>query len=219
MGKRTIRVLSLMALMVGGSGVVRAAEIQRSTFQGSQVLAGFFGSASITCTDGVSTGFVSAFGSLQGAEQIFTSTGAPPFMSNGVLVQIDSYSNSCTGQILGGMSGGIPNALTPPDKKLSSAAMVGSALVQDFFSGVQIPVSIDVDVIGSGQTSQSKGHNKTKIKGATGGPIIVSTDRSANGNRGATPEGTIIIDGVDIAAEFSFGLLISNSSATQTISK
>ena len=34
-----------------------------------------------------------------------------------------------------------------------------------------------------------------------------------------TPEGTIIIDGVDIAAEFFFGILISNSSATQTISK
>ena len=113
-------------------------------------------------------------------------------MANGVVVSVDSYSNSCTGQILGGMSGGIPNALTPPDKKLTSATMAGSGLVQDFFSGVQIPVSIDVDVIGSGQTSQSKAHSKTKIKGATGGPIIVSTDRSANGNRGATPEGTII---------------------------
>ena len=87
-----------------------------------------------------------------------------------------------------------------------------------YFTGATIPISIDVDVIGSGQTSQSKAHSETKIKGSTGGPIVVSTDRSANGNRGATPEGTII-DGVDIAAEFSFGILISNSSATQTISK
>jgi hypothetical protein len=219
MGNRAIGSMSLLAFVVGVSGVARAAEIQRVTFQGSQVVAGFFGSASITCADGVTPGFVSAFGSLSGAEQIFTSTGAPPFMSNGILVQIDSYSNSCTGQILGGLSGGIPNGLTPPDKKLSSAAMVGSTLVQDFSSGAQIPVSVDVDVIGSGQTSQSKAHSKTKIKGATGGPIIVSTDRSANGNRGGTPEGTIIIDGVDIAAEFSFGLLITNSSASQTISK
>jgi len=219
MGNKAVRSLSLMAFVVGVSGSARAAEIQRSTFQGSQVQAGFFGTASIICPDGVTPGFVSAFGSLTGAEQIFTSTGAPPFMSNGILVQVDSYSNSCTGQILSSMSGGIPNGLTPPDKHLTSAAMAGSGSVQDFFSGAVLSVAVDVDVIGSGQTSQSKGNNKTKIKGSTGGPIVVSSDRSANGNRGGTPEGTIIIDGVDIAAEFSFGLLITNSSASQTILK
>jgi len=219
MSNRVVRSLSLLVFVVGVGGVARAAEIQRSTFQGSQVVAGFFGGASTTCADGVTTGFVSAFGSLWGAEQIFTSTGAPPFMSNGILVQIDSYSNSCTGQIFGGMSGGIANGLTPPDKHLTSAAMAGSTLVQDLFSGDQIPISVDVNVIGSGQTSQSKAHSKTKIKGSTGGPIVVSSDRSANGNRGGTPEGTIIIDGVDIGAEFSFGILITNSSASQTIIK
>ena len=52
MQKAVIRSLSLMVFVVGTSGVARAAEIQRVTFSGSQAVAGFFGSASITCGDG-----------------------------------------------------------------------------------------------------------------------------------------------------------------------
>jgi hypothetical protein len=217
MGNRAIRSLSLMVFVVGVSGTARAAEVQRVTFQGSQAVAGFFGSASITCADG-SPGFVSAFGSLSGAEQIFASTGAPPSTANGVFVQLDSYSNSCTGVSLSG-NGVISDGFTGPDKKLSSAAMAGSTLVQDFFTGAQIPVDVDVSVIGTGQLTQSKGHNKSKTRGSTGGPITISTSRSANSNRDGTPEGTISIDGVDINPEFFFGILVSNSSASQTITK
>jgi hypothetical protein len=218
MGNKVIQSLSLVAFVVGVSETARAAEIQRVSFEGSQAVAGFFGSASITCGDG-SPGFVSAFGSLSGAEQIFASTGSPPSMANGVFVQVDSYSNSCTGVILGGASGGITDGFTAPDKKLSSATMSGSTVVQDFGTGAQVPVSVNVTIIGSGQITQSKSHNKTTLRGSTGGPVQVTMDRSANANRTGTPEGTISIDGVDIAPEFFFGILVSNNSATRTVTK
>jgi len=218
MRKAVIRSLSLMVFVAGTSGVARAVEIQRVTFSGAQAVAGFFGSASITCGDG-SPGFVSAFGSLSGAEQIFASNGAPPSMNNGVFVQLDSYFNSCTGQSLGGANGGITNGFTAPDKKLSSATMAGTTLVQDFTTGDQVTVAVDIDIIGTGQTTQSKAHNKTTLRGTTGGPVQVTMDRSANANRTGTPEGTISIDGNAIIPEFFFGILVSSSNATQTKTK
>jgi hypothetical protein len=218
MRKVAIQSLSLMVFVVGVSGVARAAEIQRVSFSGSQAVVGFFGSAQITCADGL-FGFAAATGSLSGAEQIFASTGSPPSMANGVFVQIDSYFNTCTGVSVGGASGGITDGFTAPDKKLTSATMAGTTLVQDFGTGAQISVTVDVDVIGTGQITQSKGHNKTTLKGSTGGPIQVTMSRSANGNRTGTPEGTISVDGVAIAPEFFFSILVNNSSAQQTITK
>src|SRR5262245_12037195 len=125
MHKRGIGSLSMVAVFVVGlSAPARAAvDVQRVTFKGSQVNTSFMVSTEVTCADG-SSNIVIANGSLSGAEQVSAQTGLPTFMSNGVVVDL-SYFNGCTGTQVGFASGGIPNALTPPDKKLTSAAMVG----------------------------------------------------------------------------------------------
>jgi hypothetical protein len=208
----------LVALSIGAAAPADATtEILKETFSGSQVIAGFFGSGSLTCPDGT-PGFVSAFGSLTGALQITKSPGTPSSMSNGVFVEVDSFFNTCTGQGLSG-SGGIPGGFTPPDKKLTSSAMSGSTLVQDFGSGLQIPVSVNVSVVGTGNLSQSKDNSQSKTVGSTGGPLSINHSHFANSNRSGTATGTITIDGTPIDAEFFFSLLIANDNSSMSVSK
>ena len=218
MVNRAFRSLSLVAFIVGVSGMARAAEVQKVTFQGSGVSVSYFGNAAITCADG-SLGFVSAFGILLGAEQISASTGMPPFMSNGVFVQVDSYSNSCTGVMMSNANSGLASGFTPPDKKLTSSALVGTASVQDFATGAQVSVSIDIDLFGEGQLQVSKLRSRSSQRGVPGGPVTVTTTRSANTNRNGTAEGTMSIDGVDIAPEFFSVSLFGSSNATRTVSR
>src|SRR5262245_49968902 len=127
MNKRAIgSVFTAAAFVVSLGGPARAAtEISRVTFKGSQVFLAFMASANVTCAD-QSEGFAFANGFLSGAEQISMTTGQPTFMSNGTLVTIQSYFNSCTGASVSFADGGVPNSLTPPDKKLMSSAMAGS---------------------------------------------------------------------------------------------
>jgi hypothetical protein len=218
MGKNGIRSLLSMVFVVGVSGSAAAAEVQRTTFGGSGVSVNFFGSAAITCDDD-SPGFISAFGVLLGAEQIQTSTGSPDFKSNAVFVQIDSYSNSCTGQIVGNANNTITNGFVPPDKKLNSSTMAGSTVVTDFISGQQLSVSIDVDLFGEGQLQVSKSRSRSSVRGVPGGPVTITMSRSANTNRSGAGDGTISINGVDIAPEFFSAFLFGNSNAIRTVSR
>ena len=137
MHKRGIGSLFMVGMFVVGlGGPARAAtEIQRVTFKGNQVSASFTISSNITCPGG-GDGIVIANGSLSGSEQVFASTrdadlhverrGRRPL----VLQQLHRH------ETIGFGSGGAPNTLTPPNKKLDSAAMVGTATVQDFGSGL-----------------------------------------------------------------------------------
>jgi len=169
---------SLFFFIVGAGGHARAATVvQQVTFTGSQVPVGFFGSGEVTCADGTQ-GFVSAFGSLSGAQTVSRSTGTPQSFSNGVFVEIDSFFNTCTNQALSG-TGGVANAFTPPDKQLTSAALVGTASVQDFSSGATIPVTFNVTVQGVGNTSQSKSNSQSKTIGAKGGPLVINVSHFA----------------------------------------
>jgi hypothetical protein len=217
MREKLIGSLLSLVLVSTVSAQAHAAEVQRVSFAGTGATVQFFGSAAITCGNG-SPGFVGAFGSLLGAEQVSRMTGVPTVISNGLFVQIDSYSNSCTGQVIGSSNGFIENAFQPLDKKLTSTVMVGSVVVQDFNTGEQISVSVDVDVIGDGQLSQSKGNSKSSVRGSKGGPITVTQTRSANSNRTGFAQGTITIDGVTIVPDF-FSFLFGTSNATHTISK
>ena len=209
---------SLFFLIVGADGHARAATVvQQVTFTGSQVPVGFFGSGEVTCADG-SQGFVSAFGSLSGAQTVSRSTGTPQSFSNGVFVEIDSFFNTCTNQALSG-TGGVANAFTPPDKQLTSAALVGTASVQDFSTGATIPVTFNVTVQGVGNTSQSKSNSQSKTIGSKGGPLMINISHFANSNRSGTATGTISIGGVAIDPQFFFAILIANDNASTTISK
>ena len=210
------------ALVFGVSGPAHAAkDVQRVTFKGSQVSATFMVSSEITCADG-SSGIIIANGSLQGAESVQAQTGLPTFMSNGVVVDL-SYFNGCTNTQVGFASGGIPNALTPPDKKLTTAAMVGSGTVQDFGTGQTIPVTINVTVEGEGNTNifQSKSKSKSKIVGADGGTLQVTVTKSNlnNTNRPASATGTISIEGFAVNADFIFAFMNANDNTSKTITR
>jgi len=193
-----------------------ATEIQRVTFKGIQVTASFATFTNITCADN-SDGFIIANGFLNGAEQIFRTAGSPTFMSNGVTMDL-SYFNSCTGTSVSA-SGGFPNALTPANKKLDSASMVGSGTVQDFSTGQTVPVSFNVSFVGEGQTFQSKGTSKSTIVGSTGGPISVFTSRSAGAFRFATATGTMSIEGFAVNVDFTSAAFNQNDNSSKTFTK
>jgi hypothetical protein len=217
MRNRVVGSLLIAAVSVGTSAPARAADLIRLDIVNTQVSAGFFGSGPTTCSDG-SPGFVAAGGSLIGGQFIQSQTGQPTFNSNGVLVLIDFYFNSCTSQSLSG-AGQVVNGLTPPDKKLTSAMMVGTALVQDFGTGATIPVSINVTVTGTGNLNQSKSSSKSRVIGTKGGPIFISHDHGQNQNRQGTAAGTISVDGVAIDPQFTFGLLNANDNSSVSITK
>jgi hypothetical protein len=208
----------------GASGPAQAAkEVQKTTFKGSQVQASFTVSTEVTCADG-SSGLVIANGSLQGAESITVQTGQPTFMANGVTVDL-SYVNGCTGTEIGFASGGIPNALTPPDKNLTSAAMVGSGTVQDFGTGQTIPVTINVSVEADGDlritSSKSKSKTKTTIVSSAGTTMQVTKNKGNfnNANRIGEASGTISIEGFALNADFTFAIMNANDNTTKTITK
>jgi len=219
MHKRGIGSLSMVAVFVVGlSAPAQAAtEVQRVTFKGAQVTSSFTISTNITCAD-TSDGIIIANGFLNGAEQVFASTGMPTFMSNGVTMDL-SYFNSCTGTTIGFGSGGFPNALTPPNKKLDSAAMVGTGTVQDFGSGQTIPVSFNISFVGDGLTSQGKGNSKSRLVGSTGGPLQVTISHTANSNRSAIATGTMSIEGFAVNADFLFPFFNLNDNSQKSISK
>jgi hypothetical protein len=219
MRKRASGMMLLAVLIVGLSADARAAtEVQRFTFRGSQAAVGFFGSGTTSCADG-STGIVAASGFLSGAEQITRSTGTPQTISNGVLVEVDFFVNTCTGQSLGGAEGSVLNGFTPPDKKLTSSSLIGSTSVQDFSTGATIPVSINVTVQGTGTLSQSKSNSHSRTIGSRGGPLTISVDHSANSNRSGTATGTMSLDGAAIDAQFFFAILSADDNSSMTISK
>ena len=191
--------------------------IFKETFKGSQAFAEFFGSGSLTCADG-STGVVSVFGFLNGAQQIIIQTGQPTTMGNGVSIEMDSFFNSCTGQALSG-EGQIVGGFTPPDTKLTSAAMAGTTSIQDFGGGPPVTLSLNVTLTGTGSTSQSKDNSHSKIIGSKAGPLNFSQSHFANSNRSATLSGSLTVAGVPIDVQSFFADLVANDNSSMSVSK
>ena len=141
--KRTGFVLvTMVGVALSMSQTAAAAEVARYTFSGATASLSFWASTSLTCVDG-SGGFAFVVGQLQGAEQMSSAPGSS-YESNGVYVGIDGYYNSCTGGSISGASGGIANGFSVFDKKLTSAILAGSGMVQEFVYGSRLSVSIDV---------------------------------------------------------------------------
>ena len=213
---------AVLATLVLGGWVGRAqatTEVQRVTFVGSQAAFQFSASTSITCADG-SGGVAAAFGFISGADSINNSTGSPQSLSNGTFVEIDFYSNSCTGAFISFGDGGIANSYTPVDKKLSSAAIVGSGTVQDFNSGNVFPVSLNVTFTGTASTFQQKSNSHTKITGTKHGNLLIAHNQSANSNRAATVSGQVTIDNVTFSSlDVFFAQFFANSSDSLSVSK
>jgi hypothetical protein len=221
MQTKTTAVLAALVL-AGWVGRAQATtEVQRVTFVGSQASFEFSASTSITCADG-SGGVANALVFASGADSINNSTGSPQSLSNGTFVEIDFYYNSCTGAFLSFGDGGIANSYTPPDKKLSSAAIAGSGTVQDFNTGNTFPVSLNVSFAGSGSTFQQKSSSHTKVTGTKHGNLSISHNQSANSSRAATVTGSFSIDNVSFGSadlDVFFAQMAANSSDSLSVSK
>ncbi len=212
--KMSVLLVSALVVASAGGRAFGAVTVDKQTFKGSQGATTFSGSATIACAGGGS-GTVSASGFLSGSQQITKTSGSPKMVNNGVFVEVDSYSNTCTGATLGFADGGIANGFTPPNAHLNSAQLLGTTTVQDFGTGLTITVAIDVVLEGTGPISAEKSNTKTKTKG----PFTITIMRSASASRAADASGTISVGGVAIDATFSSTTLSTNANATLTITK
>jgi len=197
--------------------VARAATVDKQKFKGAQAAGVFAATTTITCSDG-SAGSVSVSGFLSGSVQISKMSGTPVNISNGIFVEIDFYSNDCTGQSFSG-TGGISGGFTAPNKKLNSAGLSGSTLVQDFGTGNQIPVSLDIVIEGTGALTTTKSHSRSRTVVTPGGPVTIAIDHSGNANRSGVASGTISVDGITLTPMFSSVTLNDNANIQVTITK
>lgn len=192
--------LSAVAVMSVGLAA-QATVLERDRFKGSQVATSFSGSVALTCADG-SEGTATASGFLSGASTLTKTKGAPRTETNGIFVDV-TYSNSCTGVNVSFADGSIPDGLTPPrNKKLKDAALDGNGTVQDFGTGATLPISLAVDVEGTGDVNTSAASSHTTTVNTPGGTITVTITHSANANRSGTASGTVTIDGVVFTPDF-----------------
>ena len=216
---RKAMMTAVLVAMTAGAAVPADATtvIFKETFKGSQAFAEFFGSGSLTCANGT-TGFVSIFGFLNGAQQVIIQTGTPTTIGNGVSIEVDSFFNTCTNQALSG-EGQIVGGFTPPDTKLTSAAMAGTTSIQDFGGGPPVTLSLNVTLTGTGTTSQSKDNSHSKIIGSKEGPLSITQSHFANSNRSATLSGSLTVAGVPIDVQSFFGILVANDNSSMSVSK
>jgi hypothetical protein len=175
----------------------------------------FVASTGITCP-GDAGGFAMVVGNLSASEALYSYVGSP---FNGTFVQIDVYYNSCTGVSFAG-AGSISGGFTAPDKKLTSASVAGSGTVQSYPDGVQFPISLDIQVLGVGATTNSKSSSHSKTTATKQGPLYINHDHSANTNRPGEASGSITFDGISFPAiESYYSSLNANGSASATISR
>jgi hypothetical protein len=209
-------VTALTSVSLGS--IAHAKTVDKQKFKGSQTATSFTVDEALTCADGTS-GSVFASGFLSGSDSISKETGTPKTTSNGVFVELDIYSNTCTGVNFNFGDGGIPNGYTPPNKNLNSAGLMGTASVQDFDTSKTIAIVIDLVVEGTGPITASKSHSHTRTVQTPGGPITINIDSSANSNRSGDVSGTLSIDGTEFDATYSSTTLSTNATMEITISK
>jgi hypothetical protein len=217
MRSRTAVVLASALAVTSVAGAARAATVEKQKMTGSHAATSFSSEASIKCGDG-SDGSIFASGFLMASETVTKETGTPTVVSNGIFVEVDSYSNSCTNVFTSG-TGGIANGFTPPNKGLNSAGLEGSTSFQDLNTGALIPISIDVVIVGTGPISASKSSTKTKTIMGKCGPVTITITRQAEANRSGIASGTITIDGVALDSTFSVTTLEASSNVDITITK
>ena len=209
-------VTALTSVSLGS--IAHAKTVDKQKFKGYQTATTFTVNETLTCADRTS-GSVFASGFLSGSDSISKETGSPKTISNGVFVELDTYSNTCTGVNFGFADGSIPNGYTPPNKNLNSAGLMGTASLQDFDTGRTIVIAIDLVVEGTGPITASKSHSHTRTVQTPGGPVTINIDTSANSNRSGDVSGTLSIDGTELDATYSSTTLSTNASTEITIGK
>jgi hypothetical protein len=212
---------AILVSMTAAAGVSHAAPatVLKDKFSGTQAATSFQISQSITCAGG-GTGSVFAFGFVAGADSITTMTGSPKANgSNGTFVEIDSYSNTCTGTNFGSAAGAISNGYVPPDSNLTSARATGTGLIQDFGTAIQYSVTLNLTFTGIGPLNDSKSHTMSRTISAAGKPLTMSNSHFENTHRAAMLSGTVTLEGFALTPIFFFGSLVSNDNSELTVTK
>ena len=167
----------------------------------------------VTCAD-TSQGSATAF--------VFVSGGsfADPFGSGtGTLLNVFSFSNSCTGDSFGEATGYIQGGVTGPNHPLMSARLTGSTTTQVFDQPDRmVSLGLDLTFTGDGDMNVSRDTTQTRTITGPGGPFTITIQRGAFRNRSANVAGTITIEGVVFPVE-TFGTLLDNKSSTITVTK
>lgn len=212
--KLSLLMVAALVFVAGRGRAFGAVTVEKQSFKGSRADTFFSGSATIACAGGGS-GTLSMSGMISGSQSIMKTTGSPKTFNNGAFIEVDNYSNTCTGLMFGFADGGFANGFTPPNAHLNSAQVLGTAPVQDPSSGATIQVAMDVVWEGTGPLSAEKSHTITKTKG----PFTITITRQASATRSADVSGTLTVDGVNIDATFNSSTLSSNANGTLTVSK
>jgi hypothetical protein len=202
--------------IVGASGTAHAVTVQKATFKNTQIAMFASLQATVTCADNTTQGTASAF--------VFVSGGAfvNPFgTGSGTLLEVFSFSNSCTGESFGEADGFISGGITGPNQPLTSAMLTGSTTAHPFDNpSLTVSMSLDLAFTGDGQLSASRGTTETRTTDGPGGPFTITIQRGAFRNRTADVAGTITVDGVVFPVNIDFGAtLLDNQSSTITVTK
>src|SRR5450432_1938311 len=215
--KTTLALFTMLATTAVGFSA-SAKTVDKQKFKGTQAATSFTINEPLTCADG-SGGNVFSSGFLSGSNSISKETGTPKTIVNGVFVELDIYSNTCTGVNFGFGDGNIVDGYTAPNKRLNSAGLMGTASVQDFGTGNTIAVTIDLVIEGTGPLTASTSHSRTRTVQTPGGPITITIDNSANSNRAGDVSGTLSIGGTEFDATFSSATLSTNANMEITVNK
>ena len=207
-------VLSLVtAAITGISGTAHAVTVQKATFKRTQVSLFSFLETSVTCAD-TSQGTATAF--------VFVSGGSfvDPFGSGtGTLLDVFSFSNSCTGDFFGEANGFIQGGVTGPNQPLTSATLTGSTTGQTFDDPPRmVSLGLNLTFTGDGDISVSRDTTQTRTITGPGGPFTITIQRGAFRNRSAIVAGTITVEGIVFPVD-TFATLLDNKSSEITVTK
>ena len=203
---------------IGFSSVVQAAVVEKTTFKGTDVSTSFAISGDVTCPDG-SPGQVLASGFLLGSSLVVKTKGEGKTSLNAVFMELDSYSNACTGTTLGFATESIPDGLNPPNKNLKKAKLTGTAVLADPDAGVEVSVALDIKVEGTGPLISDSDSTRTRTVTTPHGPVTITVTKSTENGRDGVASGTMTLEGVTVTPTFSLTTLGFDKNADITIEK
>lgn len=203
--KRNLYRIGLAAtLALGLVPAAASAEVLRFQFQGNSA------HAVLSSTD--STGCISTGVSVHVYENRFQQPPGPPQQVAALDVFVLQY-DYCQNIYLfqGGGSATLPTAAFAASRSLHSASLTASVDVNDWFSGAQMPVAIDLGWTGVGDVD----HGSSRYQSIY--PNFKSMSRSTGSSREAEVTGTGLFGNTNLAASGSWGSLAFNQTGYLTV--
>jgi hypothetical protein len=215
---RTRAALLLVATTVFFSSAVQAAVVEKTKFRGTDVATVFTVTGDISCPNGT-PGQVLGSGFILGSSLVVKTTGEGKTSLNGVFVELDSYSNSCTETSLDFATDSFPDGLNPPNKNLKKAALEGSTVLVDPVTGVEVSVALDIKVAGTGPVISQSDSTRTRVVPPPAGPITITITKSTDNGRDGVATGTMTFEGVTVTPTFSGATLSFDKNVDVTIER